>query len=411
MTEDKGIPAYNEEQIQVLEGLEPVQRRPGMYIGSTGPRGLHHLVYEVVDNSVDEALAGACDRIDVVIHADASVTVRDNGRGIPVGIHASQGRPALEVVMTTLHAGGKFDGASYKVSGGLHGVGVSVVNALSEWLEALVERDGGMFRQRYERGTPVTDVVRVGPSSRTGTTVSFRPDPKVFETLDFSFETLSQRLRELGFLNRGLTIDLKDERSGQGVVYCYDGGLAAFVTYLNENRTVLTAPIHFEQEREGVVVDVALQYNDGYVESIFSFANNINTEEGGSHLSGFKSALTRVINDYARRNNLLKKAEVTLSGEDVREGLAAVISVKLREPQFEGQTKTRLGNSEVRGIVESSVGEGLSTFLEENPSVARVAVEKALQASRSREAARKARELTRRKTALDSGSLPGKLAD
>jgi DNA gyrase subunit B len=382
-----------------------------MYIGSTGPRGLHHLVYEVVDNAVDEAMAGACDRIDVAINADGTVTVRDNGRGIPVGIHAGTGRPALEVVMTTLHAGGKFDGSSYKVSGGLHGVGVSVVNALSEWLEVIVEREGGRFRQRYERGTPATEVDRVGASKATGTTVTFMPDAKVFETLDFSFETIAQRLRELGFLNRGVTITLKDFRTGNEVAYRYDGGLAEFVVYLNENRTVLTPPIHFEQEREGIVVDVGLQYNDGYVESIFSFANNINTEEGGTHLSGFKSALTRVINDYARKNNLLKKADVTLSGEDVREGLAAVISVKLREPQFEGQTKTRLGNSEVRGIVESTVGEGLATFMEENPSVARIAVEKALQAARSREAARKARELTRRKTALDSGSLPGKLAD
>ena len=411
MAEDKALPAYSADQIQVLEGLEPVQRRPGMYIGSTGPRGLHHLVYEVVDNAVDEAMAGACDRIDVAINADGTVTVRDNGRGIPVGIHAGTGRPALEVVMTTLHAGGKFDGSSYKVSGGLHGVGVSVVNALSEWLEVIVEREGGRFRQRYERGTPTTEVDRVGASKATGTTVTFMPDAKVFETLDFSFETIAQRLRELGFLNRGVTITLKDFRTGNEVAYRYDGGLAEFVVYLNENRTVLTPPIHFEQEREGIVVDVGLQYNDGYVESIFSFANNINTEEGGTHLSGFKSALTRVINDYARKNNLLKKADVTLSGEDVREGLAAVISVKLREPQFEGQTKTRLGNSEVRGIVESTVGEGLATFMEENPSVARIAVEKALQAARSREAARKARELTRRKTALDSGSLPGKLAD
>ncbi len=411
MTEDKAVPAYSEEQIQVLEGLEPVQRRPGMYIGSTGPRGLHHLVYEVVDNAIDEAMAGACDRIDVRINEDGSVTVRDNGRGIPVGIHASQGRPALEVVMTTLHAGGKFDGSSYKVSGGLHGVGVSVVNALSEWLEVIVEREGGRFRQRYERGKPVTDVERIGDSTTTGTTVTFKPDPQVFETVDFSFDTLQQRLRELGFLNKGVTITLQDARTGQEVRFCSQGGLAEFVSYLNENRTVLTPPISFEQERDGVIVEVALQYNDGYVESIFSFANNINTEEGGTHLSGFKAALTRVINDYARKNNLLKKTDVALSGEDVREGLAAVVSVKLREPQFEGQTKTRLGNSEVRGIVESVVGECLATFLEENPACARVAVEKALQAARSREAARKARELTRRKTALDSGSLPGKLAD
>ncbi|MBN1422934.1 DNA topoisomerase (ATP-hydrolyzing) subunit B [Candidatus Fermentibacteria bacterium] len=413
MAEDRVLPAYGEEQIQVLEGLEPVQRRPGMYIGSTGPRGLHHLVYEVVDNAVDEAMAGACNAIDVSIHTDGTVTVVDNGRGIPVGIHAGTGRPALEVVMTTLHAGGKFDGASYKVSGGLHGVGVSVVNALSEWLEAVVERDGSQYRQRYERGAPVTEVERVGPSDRTGTTITFKPDPGVFETVDFSFETLSQRLRELGFLNRGVSITLRDERVGQEqeVVYCYEGGLGSFVEYLNENRTALTPPISFEQERDGIIVDVALQYNDGYVESIFSFANNINTEEGGTHLSGFKAALTRVINDYARKNNLLKKADASLSGEDVREGLAAVISVKLREPQFEGQTKTRLGNSEVRGIVESAVGEGLSIFLEEHPAAARTAVDKSLQAARSREAARKARELTRRKTALDSGSLPGKLAD
>jgi DNA gyrase subunit B len=410
----RDVPQYDEKQIQVLEGLEPVQKRPGMYIGSTGPRGLHHLVYEVVDNAIDEAMAGACDTIDVTLNEDGSVTVYDNGRGIPVGIHPIQKKPALEVVMTTLHAGGKFDGSSYKVSGGLHGVGVSVVNALSEWLEAVVEREGGKFRQRYERGTAVTSLEKLGKSKATGSVIQFKPDPKVFDVLEFSYDTIAQKMRELAFLNSGLCITIKDQREGKAKKesFRYDGGLAAFVEYLNENRTVVNhTPIHYKQQRDDIIVEMALQYNEGYVESIFSFANNINTEEGGTHLSGFKAAITRVINDYGRRNNIFKKADSSLSGEDVREGLAGVISVKLRDPQFEGQTKTRLGNSEVRGIVESLVGEGLSIFLEEHPADARRIIEKAIAAARSREAARKARELTRRKTALDSGSLPGKLAD
>lgn len=410
----RDVPQYDEKQIQVLEGLEPVQKRPGMYIGSTGPRGLHHLVYEVVDNAIDEAMAGACDMIEVTLNEDGSVTVYDNGRGIPVGIHPIQKKSALEVVMTTLHAGGKFDGASYKVSGGLHGVGVSVVNALSEWLEAEVDREGGKFRQRYERGTAVTPLEKVKRSKATSTMIQFKPDPNVFDVLEFSFDTIVQKMRELAFLNSGLTITTEDKREGKSKkeTFCYEGGLASFVEYLNENRTVVTnKPIHYLQQRDDVIVEMALQYNDGYVESIFSFANNINTEEGGTHLSGFKAAITRVVNDYGRRNNVFKKADSSLSGEDVREGLAGIISVKLREPQFEGQTKTRLGNSEVRGIVESIVGEGLSTFLEEHPADARRILEKALAAARSREAAKKARELTRRKTALDSGSLPGKLAD
>ena len=403
---------YEAEQIQVLEGLDPVQRRPGMYIGSTGPRGLHHLVWEVVDNAIDEAMAGICDRIDVTIREDGSVRVIDNGRGIPVDIHKDQGRSAVEVVMTTLHAGGKFDDSSYKVSGGLHGVGVSVVNALSAWLEVTVERQGGMYSQRYEKGVPQEPLKRVGKSKKTGTTITFLPDPDVFDTTIFSYDTLAHRLRELAFLNRGLSIHLSEEKTGKMSEFKFDGGVSSFVEYLNENRKVLHPhPIYFSRERDDVVVEVAMQYNDGYVENVFSFANNINTEEGGTHLSGFRGALTRVVNDYARKNNLFKKADVSLSGDDIREGLSAVISVKLREPQFEGQTKTKLGNSEVRGITESIVGEGLSEFLEERPPVARMICEKSIQAARTREAARKARDLARRKTALDSGSLPGKLAD
>ena len=408
----KSSSGYEAEQIQVLEGLDPVQRRPGMYIGSTGPRGLHHLVWEVVDNAIDEAMAGVCDRIDVNIREDGSVMVIDNGRGIPVDIHKEQGRSAVEVVMTTLHAGGKFDNTSYKVSGGLHGVGVSVVNALSAWLEVTVERQGGIYWQRYEKGVPQEPLKRVGKSKKTGTTITFLPDPDVFDTTTFSYDTLAQRLRELAFLNRGLAIHLHEEKSGKMSEFMFEGGVSSFVEYLNENRKVLHPhPIYFSRERDDVTIEVAMQYNDGYVENVFSFANNINTEEGGTHLSGFKSALTRVVNDYARKNNLFKKADVSLSGDDIREGLSAVISVKLREPQFEGQTKTKLGNSEVRGITESIVGEGLSEFLEERPPVARLICEKAIDAARTREAARKARDLARRKTALDSGSLPGKLAD
>ncbi|MDQ0284912.1 DNA gyrase subunit B [Desulfofundulus luciae] len=403
---------YGAEEIQVLEGLEAVRRRPGMYIGSTGPRGLHHLVYEVVDNSIDEAMAGFCDRIEVVVHKDNSVTVIDNGRGIPVDIHPKTGLPAVETVLTMLHAGGKFGGTVYKVSGGLHGVGVSVVNALSEWLEVEICRDGHVYHQRYERGKAVTSLKTIGTAKTTGTKVSFKPDAEIFEELVFNHETLSQRLRELSFLNRGIKIIFRDERTDQEVVYQHDGGIRDFVRYLNKNKEVLhNRPIYVFGERENVQVEVALQYTEGYVESLFSYVNNIHTVDGGTHEAGFKSALTRVVNDYGRKYNLLKNGTPALTGEDIREGLTAVISVKVPEPQFEGQTKTKLGNSEVRGIVDTVVADGLATFLEENPSIARRILDKAITAARAREAARKARELTRRKSALESASLPGKLAD
>jgi DNA gyrase subunit B len=404
---------YTADGIQVLKGLEAVRKRPAMYIGGTGANGLHHLVYEVVDNSIDEALAGYCDHVQVFLRADGTATVADNGRGIPVDLHAEQKRPAVEVVMTMLHAGGKFDKKSYKVSGGLHGVGVSVVNALSEWLEVEVHRDGCQWRQRYERGVPTTELQRVGESDRTGTAVSFLPDRQVFETIDFSFDTLSQRLRELAFLNNGVTIDIEDQRGkGRKHTFRYEGGIREFVQHLNHGKVPMhPQPIYVHAERDGVDVEIAMQYNDSYNENIFAFANNINTTEGGTHLVGFKAALTRVINNYAQKNNLLKAEKMQISGEDVREGLAAVISVKLAEPQFEGQTKTKLGNSEVKGLVESVLSQQLGDFLEENPPVARKVVDKTLAAARSREAARKARELTRRKSALDSTSLPGKLAD
>lgn len=402
---------YGADQIQVLEGLEAVRKRPSMYIGSTGPRGLHHLVYEVVDNSIDEALAGFCDRIEVVIHRDNSVSVDDNGRGIPVDIHTQTGRPAVEVALTMLHAGGKFGGKGYKVSGGLHGVGVSVVNALSEWLEVWIKRDDQLYHQRYERGNPVEPLHVEGPATGTGTKIRFKPDPQIFEVLEFNTEIIAARLRELSYLNRGLYITLVDERSGEEMLLHHEGGLKDFVSFLNKNRDELHPPIYFSREKDRVIVEVALQYNDGYTENVYSFANNIRTQEGGTHEAGFRSALTRLINDYARRYNLLKEGENNLLGEDIREGLTAVISIKVPEPQFEGQTKTRLGNTEVRGIVESAVSEELGAFLEENPGVARRIVEKAINAARAREAARKARELVRRKTALDSSTLPGKLAD
>jgi DNA gyrase subunit B len=384
-----------------------------MYIGSTGQGGLHHLVYEVVDNSVDEALAGFCTEVAVTIHQDASVTVVDNGRGIPVDIHPTQNRPAIEVVMTTLHAGGKFDATSYKVSGGLHGVGVSVVNALSEWLEVEVDRGGMRYHQRYEHGIVVSDLKELGSTDRTGTIVHWKPDPTVFETLEYNFDTLSQRLRELAFLNKGIRIQFLDERTGKKHDFQYEGGIVSFVKYLNENKTVLhPAPIYHTRERDKVVVEFALQYNDLYVENVFSFVNNINTVEGGTHLVGFRAALTRTINNYAEREGMLKALkEISLGGDDVREGLTAVVSVKLHEPQFEGQTKAKLGNTEVKGIVESVVGEGLRTCFEENPQVARKIIEKCIATARAREAARKARDLARRKSVLDSGSLPGKLAD
>ncbi len=404
---------YGAEEIQILEGLEAVRRRPSMYIGSTSQKGLHHLVYEVVDNSIDEAMAGFCDKIEVVLNNDDSVTVTDNGRGIPVDIHPKVGRPAVEVALTMLHAGGKFGGGSYKVSGGLHGVGVSVVNALSLWLEVEVRRDGFVYFQKFSRGVPVTDLKKTGKCKSTGTKVSFKPDPEIFEEVVFNLDTLAHRLRELSFLNMGVKIVLKDLRTGQEVTYQHDGGIRDFVKYLNKNKVPLhSKPIYFQKQRDLVVVEVSLQYTDSYsVDNIFSYANNINTVDGGTHEAGFKAALTRVINDYGRRYNLLKNGSANLSGEDIREGLTSVISVKVPEPQFEGQTKTKLGNSEVRSIVDLVVGEGLSIFLEENPAVGKRIIEKSLTASRAREAARKARELTRRKSALESSALPGKLAD
>ncbi len=403
---------YNESQIQVLEGLEAVRRRPGMYIGSTSLRGLHHLVYEVVDNSIDEAMAGFCDKIDIAIHQDQSITVRDNGRGIPVGIHEKLQKPAVEVALTVLHAGGKFGGSGYNVSGGLHGVGVAVVNALSEWLVVEVRRDGHIYTQRYERGVTQTNLEIIGDTDETGTTITFKPDHLIFDDLNFSFDTLKNRLRELAFLNAGVRITLKDERNGQQEDFHYEGGIVSFVEYLNKSRTTLhSPPIYISGEKETASVEVALQYNDSYNENVYSFANNIDTYEGGTHLSGFRAAVTRVINEYGRKYNYIKPNDSNLSGDDTREGLTAIVSVKLTEPQFEGQTKTKLGNSEIRGFVESIVSQGLSDFLEENPSVGKVILEKALTAYRAREAAKKARELTRRKSVLENTALPGKLAD
>jgi DNA gyrase subunit B len=409
----KAAEAYRAEKIQVLKGLEAVRKRPGMYIGSTEARGLHHLVYEVVDNAVDEALAGYCDAIAVTIGPDNVVTVEDNGRGFPVDVHPTEKKPGVEVAMTTLHAGGKFDHTSYKVSGGLHGVGVSVVNALSEWLEVEVMRDGQRYHQRYERGAKATELEVRGETEETGTIVRFHPDPKIFPEIDFQYETLAGRLRELAFLNQGLEISITDEREEQEHdVFRYDGGLVEFVKHLNKSRKPLhPKPMYVEVTKEDVEVQCAIQYNETYTETLFTFVNNINTHEGGTHLSGFKSALTRTLNAYANDKGFFKKADFTLSGDDVREGLTAVLSVKVMEPQFEGQTKTKLGNSEVRGIVESVMNEGLGSWLQENPGPGRRIVEKALQAARAREAARKARDLTRKKSALDSGVLPGKLAD
>ena len=413
---------YDESQIQVLEGLEAVRRRPGMYIGSTDERGLHHLVYEIVDNAVDEALAGFCDLINVTLLADGSVRVEDNGRGFPVGIHPKMGRPAVEVCLTVLHAGGKFGGEGYKVSGGLHGVGASVVNALSSHLKVTVYQDGKVYEQEYERGKILYDLRCVAETDRTGTTIQFWPDvktgetpePGVFETGKFEFDTLKTRFREMAFLNKGIKITLTDERvePAASKTYHYEGGIVSFVEYLNLNKEPLfKEPIYIEGARETSTIEVALQWNAGFNESVYSFANNILTPEGGTHLAGFRSALTRVINDYGRKAKILKDADANLSGEDVREGLTAIISVKLVEPQFEGQTKSKLGNSEIRPAVDSLVAEKLSTYFEENPSAARTVMEKCLSAARAREAARKARDLTRRKTALESAALPGKLAD
>lgn len=407
MTDEYGI-----DKIKVLEGLESVQKNPGMYIGSTDGRGLHHLVYEVVDNSIDEALAGYCTHIHVSINEDGSVTVKDNGRGIPVDRHEKYKKPGVEIVLTTLHAGGKFDDKAYKVSGGLHGVGVSVVNALSKWLEVTIRRNGKEYHQRYERGKTVSPLKTVGKSKETGTTVTFFPDPKIFETTDFIYETIATKLKEMAFLNAGLQVEIKDEKSGKQDVFRYDGGVSEFVIYINRNKNPLhPKPIYFQGEKEGVQVEVAIQYTDSYTENIFTFVNNINTHEGGTHLYGFKGALTRVLNDYGRKNELFDNEDFSLSGEDCREGITSVLSCKVRHPQFEGQTKTKLGNSEVRGIVESVAYEKLSEFFEETPSVAHTIIDKAVLSSNAREAARKARELTRRKGVLESSSLPGKLAD
>ncbi|MCR4622253.1 MAG: DNA topoisomerase (ATP-hydrolyzing) subunit B [Clostridiales bacterium] len=413
---------YDESNIQILEGLEAVRRRPGMYIGSTDERGLHHLVYEIVDNAVDEALAGYCKNINVTLFSDGSVEVIDDGRGFPVGIHPKAGRPAVEVCLTMLHAGGKFGGGGYKVSGGLHGVGASVVNALSSHLMVTVYQDGKIYRQEYERGKILYDLKVIGETDRTGTTVRFWPDvktgatpePGIFETGKFEFETLHVRFREMAFLNKGIRITLTDERCEphKHEEYHYEGGIKSFVEYLNTNKTCLfDSPIYMEGIKDGSSVEVALQWNDGYTENVLSFANNIHTPEGGTHLMGFRNALTRVINDYGRKNKLLKDTDQNLTGDDVREGLAAVVSVKLEEPQFEGQTKSKLGNSEIRPIVDSMVSDKLSTVFEENPSIARIVLDKCISAARAREAARKARDLTRRKSALESASLPGKLAD
>lgn len=402
---------YDAGKIQVLEGLEAVRKRPSMYIGSTDTRGLHHLVYEVVDNSIDEALAGFCSNIDVTINRDNTVTVEDNGRGIPVDLHTKYQKSALEVVMTMLHAGGKFDTDTYKVSGGLHGVGVSVVNALSEWMEVEVYRDGKVYFQRYQRGKPSTELTVRGETDKTGTKLTFKADYEVFETLDISFETISKRLREMAYLNKGIKIFIKDERTGDEKLFHYEGGIVAFVEHLNKNKNPLHAPpIYFQKSKNNTQVEIAIQYNDSYTETVFSFANNINTHEGGTHLSGFKAALTRTANDYAKDRGLIKGSD-KLSGEDIREGLTAIISVKLTNPQFEGQTKTKLGNSDVKGIVETLVGEGLGEFLEENPKEAEKIISKSVIAAQARDAARKARELTRRKSALEISALPGKLAD
>ena len=405
---------YGASQIQVLEGLEPVRKRPGMYIGSTGPRGLHHLVYEIVDNSIDEALQGYCSQIYVAINEDGSIIVKDDGRGIPVEVHPQTGKSTLETVLTVLHAGGKFGGGGYKVSGGLHGVGVSVVNALSEWLIAEVYRDGKIYRQTYEKGIPTSELSPVAEANHTGTVIQFMPDATIFDEIEFKYETLEHRLRELAFLNKGIKIVLEDKRADKekSKEFHYTGGLVEYVKYLNKTRTGIHEDIvYIDNKVDDYMVELAMQYTDGYTENVYSFANNINTHEGGTHLSGFKTALTKTVNEYARKIKALKDNEPNLLGEDIREGLTAVVSVKLPEPQFEGQTKTKLGNTEMRGIVDSITVEELGAFLEENPATAKIIVEKGLRAQRAREAAKRARELTRRKSVLESTSLPGKLAD
>ncbi|MFZ3577662.1 DNA topoisomerase (ATP-hydrolyzing) subunit B [Virgibacillus sp. DJP39] len=409
----KNEDAYGADQIQVLEGLEAVRKRPGMYIGSTSEKGLHHLVWEIVDNSIDEALAGHCDQIQIIIEKDNSITVKDNGRGIPVGIQKKTGRPAVEVIMTVLHAGGKFGGGGYKVSGGLHGVGASVVNALSSNLEVYVHLDGNVHFLGFERGVPQEEIKIIGDTDITGTIVHFKPDTQIFtETIEYDFETLALRVRELAFLNKGLSISLEDKRNdSEPVNYYYEGGISSYVEYINRTREVLHEPFYIEAEDQGITIEVAIQYNDGFASNIYSFANNIHTHEGGTHESGFKTGLTRVINDYARKNGLFKENDPNLTGDDVREGMAAIISIKHPDPQFEGQTKTKLGSSEVRTVTDSMFSESFSKFLFENPSVAKIVVEKGLMASRARAAAKKARELTRRKSALEISNLPGKLAD
>ena len=414
ITDETG--AYRADNIQVLKGLEAVRKRPAMYIGDIGINGLHHLIWEVLDNSVDEAMAGYCDLVEVVLNANGSVSVTDNGRGIPVDEHPTEKRSALEVVMTVLHAGGKFDKKNYTVSGGLHGVGVSVVNGLSAWCEVevqskLIDPAGRAYRQRYERGLPVTEVEDIGPGPGTGTKLTFMPDATVFETIAFSPEIVSHRLREMAFLNRGLTIVMKNAHTGAEERFHYEGGLVEYITYIDEGRVPLHAPVYFTGERDGVFTEVALEYNDSYQQHLFSYVNNIHTLEGGTHETGFRTALTRTLNTYGAKNNLFKNEKFVLSGEDTREGLTAVISVKVPEPQFEGQTKTKLGNSDVRGIVESLVGEKLAEYFEENPGVVKRILQKAIDAARAREAARKARELVRRKGVLEGGGLPGKLLD
>lgn len=413
-TKDKNIEneQYDASSIKILKGIEAVRKRPGMYIGSTGPMGLHHLVYEVTDNSIDEALAGFCDSIDVFIHLDNSITVIDDGRGIPVAMHPEKKVPTVEVVLTELHAGGKFENKAYKVSGGLHGVGVTVVNFLSEWLEVEIKRDGKVYSQRYERGKKVADLKEIGKSKKTGTKVTFRPDPEIFDTNEYSFDTLSKRLRELAFLNAGIKVNITDERTAKTHEFLYKGGITTFVEHLNKSKTALhSKPIYFEGEKEGIAIEIAMQWNDSYAETTYTFANNINTTEGGTHLTGFKSALTRVVNQYMSSKNLAKDLKSSLQGEDIREGMTCVLSVKLQDPQFEGQTKTKLGNSPVEGYVKTIINDKLSQYFEENPSVAKKIITKAAEGARAREAARKARELVRRKGALDSASLPGKLAD